>query len=99
MVTWCGGTDWWFRGMSSEHGHFKAEYRVDTLVVGAGVIGSSVAMHLAQKGVRDIRVIDFDMEGALSSSELNAGGVRATWLQPINIEMSKLTIDYLAENA
>jgi FAD-dependent oxidoreductase domain-containing protein 1 len=85
--------------MSLEHGHFKGEHRVETLVIGAGVIGSSVAMHLAQQGMQDIRVIDFDLEGALSSSELNAGGVRATWLQPINIEMSKVTIDYLAEHA
>lgn len=74
----------------------------DTLIVGAGVIGSSVAMHLAAQSraaAGDIRVIDFDLEGALSSSELNAGGVRATWNQPINIQMSKLSIDYFAENA
>jgi sarcosine oxidase subunit beta len=70
--------------------------RVETLIVGAGVIGSSVAMHLAKMGMSDIRVIDFDLEGTLSSSELNAGGVRATWVQPINIEMSKLTIDYFS---
>lgn len=85
--------------MSTEQGHFKTEFRVETLIVGAGVIGSSVAMHLAQLGMKDIRVIDFDLEGSLSSSELNAGGVRATWVQPINIEMSKITIDYLAERA
>src|SRR4051794_31109046 len=85
--------------MSSEYGQFKIEHRVETLIVGAGVIGSSVAMHLAQLGMRDVRVIDFDLEGALSSSELNAGGVRATWLQPINIEMSKITIEYLAQHA
>lgn len=70
--------------------------KVGTLIVGAGVIGSSVAMHLARMGVRDIRVIDFDLEGSLSSSELNAGGVRATWTQPINIEMAKATIEYLS---
>src|SRR3954468_20316458 len=70
--------------------------KVETLIVGAGVIGSSVAMHLAQAGMTDICVIDFDLEGSLSSSELNAGGVRATWVQPINIQMSKLTIDYFS---
>ena len=73
--------------------------RVEALIVGAGVIGSSVAMHLARMGMTDIRVIDFDLEGTLSSSELNAGGVRATWMQPINIEMSKLSIHYFASVA
>src|SRR5690349_23106221 len=70
--------------------------RVETLIVGAGVIGSSVAMHLAKQGMTGIRVIDFDLEGSLSSSELNAGGVRATWVQPLNIEMSKQTIEYFS---
>jgi glycine/D-amino acid oxidase-like deaminating enzyme len=77
----------------------SSEHSVETLIVGAGVIGSSVAMHLAQLGMKNVRVVDFDLEGSLSSSELNAGGVRATWVQPINIEMSKITIDYLAKHA
>src|SRR4051794_38621185 len=72
---------------------------VDTLIIGAGVIGSSVAMHLSKKLDAGVRAIDFDLDGSLSSSELNAGGVRATWNQPINIEMAKLTIGYLAQNA
>lgn len=72
---------------------------VGTLVIGAGVIGSSVAMHLAEKGIPDVKCVDFDLEGTLSSSELNAGGVRATWAQPLNIQASQLTIDYFAKNA
>ncbi len=72
---------------------------IETLIIGAGVIGSSTAMHLAKLGMTGIRVIDLDMEGTLSSSELNAGGVRATWVQPINIQMSKITIDYFAQVA
>lgn len=72
---------------------------VETLVIGAGVIGSSVAMHLAQMGMDSVRVVDFDLEGSLSSSELNAGGVRATLSHPLNIEMSRLSIDYFAAHA
>src|SRR4051794_22717932 len=73
--------------------------KVETLIVGGGLIGSSVAMHLAKMGMTGVRVIDFDLEGSLSSSELNAGGVRATWMQAINIEMSKITIDYFSNIA
>jgi len=75
------------------------DIQADVLVIGAGLIGSSVAMHLAERGVKNVRVIDFDLEGSLSSSELNAGGVRGTWTQPINIEASKISIDYFAKHA
>jgi len=71
-------------------------HEAEVLIMGAGVIGSSVAMHLSQMGVTGVRVIDFDLEGPLSSSELNAGGVRATWGQPLNIQASQVSIDYFA---
>ncbi len=73
--------------------------KVDVCVIGAGLLGSAVAMHLGQKGAGRVVVVDPDLEGRLSSSELNAGGVRASLHQPINIELSKVTIEYLAEHA
>jgi sarcosine oxidase subunit beta len=69
-----------------------------TLIVGAGLAGSATAMHLAEMGHADIVVIDPDLAGARSSSELNAGGVRATWWQPVNVELCAATIDFLAEH-
>jgi sarcosine oxidase subunit beta len=42
-------------------------------------------------------VVDPDLAGARSSSELNAGGVRATWWQPVNVELCAATIDWFAE--
>jgi glycine/D-amino acid oxidase-like deaminating enzyme len=71
----------------------------ETLIVGAGVLGSAVALHLARLGHTGVQVVDVDLDGTQSSSELNAGGVRATFNQRLNIEMSQLTIDYLAQNA
>jgi len=80
--------------MSLEH-----QLKVDILIIGGGVIGSSLAMHLSQNSNTQIAVIDFDLEGTFSSSELNAGGVRATWNHPINIEASKKSIEYFEKNA
>lgn len=65
--------------------------RAETLIIGAGVIGSSLAAELGQSAVT---VLDFDLEGLLSSSELNAGGVRATMTREPNILASKLSIEY-----
>ncbi|MGE0028604.1 MAG: NAD(P)/FAD-dependent oxidoreductase [Thermoleophilia bacterium] len=68
-----------------------------TLIVGAGLAGSAVAMHLADLGHDDVVVVDPDLAGVRSSSELNAGGVRATWWQPVNVELCAATIDWFAE--
>jgi FAD-dependent oxidoreductase domain-containing protein 1 len=70
----------------------------DTLIVGAGLLGSSTAYHLAKMGAKNIAVIDADLAGRLSSSELNAGGARATWDQSINVQLSKVSIDFLKAN-
>lgn len=79
-------------------GDSVARESFDVAVIGAGVIGSSVAWRLAESGER-VLLVDVDLDGALSSSELNAGGVRATWNQPINIALSKASIEFFAANA
>ena len=85
--------------MSAESLKAQQVLESEVLVIGAGLIGSSVAMNLAQQGLTNVRVIDFDLEGGFSSSELNAGGVRGTWNQPVNIQASKISIDYFAQHA
>jgi len=67
--------------------------RYDVVLVGGGVIGSSVAMALCERGLRTA-VADIDLSGRLSSSEKNAGGVRATWWQPVNIALCRASIKY-----
>jgi FAD-dependent oxidoreductase domain-containing protein 1 len=70
-----------------------------TLIVGAGLAGSATAMHLAELGEDGVVVVDADLAGARSSSELNAGGVRATWWRPVNVELCAATIDFFARHA
>lgn len=72
--------------------------RVGVLIVGGGVIGTSVAWALAEAGVRDVRVVDLDLAGVYASSELNAGGARATWWQPVNIETCRATLAFFARH-
>ena len=69
------------------------EKRFDVIVIGAGVVGSSLAMALAERGLKALAV-DIDLSGRLSSSEKNAGGVRATWWQRVNIALCRASIEY-----
>jgi sarcosine oxidase subunit beta len=68
------------------------------VIVGGGVIGSSVACSLAGRGVREVSVVDVDLAGVYAASELNAGGARATWWQPVNIETCLATLDFFREH-
>ncbi|HLK85878.1 MAG TPA: FAD-dependent oxidoreductase [Candidatus Binataceae bacterium] len=67
--------------------------RYDVVLIGGGVVGSAVAMALGERAVK-VGVVDIDLSGRLSSSEKNAGGVRATWWQPVNIALCRASIKY-----
>jgi len=68
--------------------------RPDILILGAGILGSSAAWHLAKANAGSIAVLDLDLNGTFSSSELNAGGARATWWQAINCSLSASSIRF-----
>lgn len=78
---------------------YMADYSFDILLIGAGISGSATAYALSkelEKKARNlsIGVIDPDLEGELSSTLKNAGGVRATWRNRANIELCKHSIDF-----
>ncbi|MFE0171141.1 NAD(P)/FAD-dependent oxidoreductase [Streptomyces sp. NPDC059002] len=58
----------------------------DVVVIGGGVMGTSIAFHLAEAGVRDIVVVERDELGHGSSGK-PIGGVRAQFSDPLNIEL------------
>jgi len=73
--------------------------RASILIVGGGIIGSGIAWALAERGVDGVVVLDLDLAGIYASSELNAGGARATWWQPVNVEACRLTLDFFRAHA
>ncbi|HEU5207700.1 MAG TPA: FAD-binding oxidoreductase [Gaiellaceae bacterium] len=63
----------------------------DVVVVGGGVIGSSIAFHLAEAGV-DVCLLERD-ELAGGSTSRAAGGVRAQFSDPLNIALGRRSIE------
>lgn len=71
----------------------------DYFIAGGGIIGSSIAMALSVLGAKGIAVVDCDLSGKWSSSERNAGGVRAAWGAPVNVALSKDSIAFYEQAA
>ena len=61
--------------------------RADVVIVGGGIIGASIAFHLATRGVRDVVVLERDQLGSGSTGR-NAGGVRLQFSTEINVRLS-----------
>src|SRR5687768_5032420 len=60
-------------------------------IVGGGVIGASVAYHLAAAGMRDIVVLDRGNEPGSGSTSRATGGFRAQFHTPVNVRLSLLS--------
>ena len=61
------------------------------VIIGGGVIGTSVAWHLATMGCRNVRVLDAAAEPGTGSTGRATGGYRATFGTTVNIRLSLLT--------
>jgi sarcosine oxidase subunit beta len=69
--------------------------RASAIVVGAGVIGCSVAFQLARMGQRNVVVLEREaLPGTGSTSRAN-GGIRAQFTTEVNVRMSLLSMEIL----
>lgn len=62
------------------------------MIIGGGVMGVSIAFHLAEAGVNDVVMVEADQLGRGSTSKA-AGGVRLQFSDEINIELALRSMD------
>src|ERR1044072_7168927 len=65
----------------------------EVIIIGGGVAGASVAYHLAERGVKDILILESAPQQGLGSTGKATGGVRAQFETEINIRMSLHSLD------
>jgi sarcosine oxidase subunit beta len=70
--------------------------RASVVVVGGGVIGASIAFHLAEAGVRDVVLLEKGELGGGSTSKA-AGGVRAQFSDEVNIRLGQRSLAAFAD--
>ncbi|MFE6359357.1 NAD(P)/FAD-dependent oxidoreductase [Streptomyces sp. NPDC057806] len=66
--------------------------KADVVVVGGGVMGTSIACALARAGVRDVVLVERD-ELAAGSTSKAAGGVRAQFSDELNIRLGARSLE------
>jgi len=70
-----------------------ADMRFGVVIIGAGIVGTSIAYHLARAGRSDVAVLDKEPAAGMGSTAKAAGGIRAQFSSAINIELSRLSIE------
>ncbi|HEX5084993.1 MAG TPA: FAD-binding oxidoreductase [Blastocatellia bacterium] len=65
----------------------------DVVIIGGGIVGSSVAYNLAESGCANVLIIEREEKQGLGSTGKSMGGVRAQFATPVNIQMSLYSID------
>lgn len=69
----------------------------DVVIVGAGIVGASIAYHLTQAGCKDVLILERETRLGLGSTGKSMGGVRAQFATDVNIQMSLYSIPFLAD--
>jgi sarcosine oxidase subunit beta len=69
----------------------------EVVIIGSGIVGSSVAYHLAQAGCSNVLVIEREAHQGKGSTGKSMGGVRAQFTTPVNIQMSLYSINFFTD--
>jgi sarcosine oxidase, subunit beta len=68
----------------------------EVVIIGGGIVGSSIAYHLTAAGCKNVLVIEHETAQGKGSTGKSMGGVRAQFSTPVNIQMSLYSIPFYA---
>ncbi len=71
-------------------------HTADVVLIGGGIVGSSIAYYLIAGGCKNVLVIERETALGKGSTGKSMGGVRAQFSTPVNIQMSLYSIPFYA---
>lgn len=71
-----------------------ADARYDVVIIGGGIIGTSIAYHLAKRGCSHVAVIEKEISTGMGSTAKAAGGIRAQFGSAINVDLSRISLEH-----
>jgi len=78
--------------------HYNANFMetAEVVIIGGGIVGSSIAYHLTAAGCKDVLVLERETAQGKGSTGKSMGGVRAQFSTPVSIRMSLYSIPFYA---
>jgi sarcosine oxidase subunit beta len=71
--------------------------KFDVIIIGAGVIGCSIAYHLCKLGLAEVLLLEKEEFAGTGSTSKANGGIRAQFTTEVNVRMSLLSMRLLDE--
>ncbi|HKD45992.1 MAG TPA: FAD-dependent oxidoreductase [Candidatus Angelobacter sp.] len=71
-------------------------HTADVVIIGGGIVGSSIAWQLTTAGCRNVLVVERESSQGKGSTGKSMGGVRAQFSTGVNIQMSLYSIPFYA---
>ena len=71
-------------------------HSADVIIIGGGIVGSSIAYHLTAAGCSNVLVLEREAHQGKGSTGKSMGGVRAQFTTAVNIQMSLYSIPFYA---
>jgi sarcosine oxidase subunit beta len=71
-------------------------HTADVVIIGGGIVGSSIAWHLTEAGCRNVLMVERETHQGKGSTGKSMGGVRAQFATTPNIQMSLYSIPFYA---
>src|ERR1035437_3169828 len=72
-------------------------HTADVVIVGGGIVGSSIAYHLVANGCGNVLIIERESAQGKGSTGKSMGGVRAQFSTSVSIQMSLYSIPFYAK--
>src|SRR6516164_3187187 len=71
-------------------------HTANVVIIGGGIVGSSIAWHLTEAGCRNVLVVERESSQGKGSTGKSMGGVRAQFSTAVNVQMSLYSIPFYA---
>src|SRR5947199_6564913 len=74
-------------GLVEKETNMSLKVKVDALIIGAGIMGTSCAFQLSERGLR-VAVLEAQISPAMGSTGRSTAGVRVQFTEEVNIRLS-----------